>query len=217
MKIHVAIRICFLTVCAFAFQATFLQAQEEHTATDQALGKLLFANVARVYFAGPGHPANSDGSLGGLVADEKGELKVYERFICREFTDQAGGTIVREFHSYDRLGKIEQRPFAFAASKTDSTQSAQKAMPIEARPARSPESNRVRRERWVDSLAEQFQKAKERNANVAFLAAQQRYSGKVISVSAERGIVQLNDQDGLELWVVLAKVEALSLPKEEKR
>jgi len=75
--------------------------------TNPALGKLLFTDVARVYFAGPGHPANSDGTLGGLVAEDNSPISIYERFIVREATD-GEGRIYRTLHPYETLGVIEQ-------------------------------------------------------------------------------------------------------------
>lgn len=52
-----------------------------------ALGELLFTNVVAVHFVGPGHPANSDGTLGGLVLGDFAEMKIYERYIVRAVTD----------------------------------------------------------------------------------------------------------------------------------
>jgi hypothetical protein len=76
--------------------------------SEAALGKLLFSGVTRVYFIGPGHPANPDGSLGGLGADVGVPLTIYERFIVREVTDDEG-RIYRTLHPYVTLGIIEQR------------------------------------------------------------------------------------------------------------
>ena len=73
-----------------------------------ALGDLLFTDVVTVYFVGPGHPANPDGSLGGLVLGDYAQMKIYERYIVREITNSQGETF-RELHPYETLGKIEQR------------------------------------------------------------------------------------------------------------
>jgi hypothetical protein len=76
---------------------------------DAALGDLLFTDVVSVHFIGPGHPANSDGTLGGLVAGDDGtQMKIYQRFIVMEAADSEGRTY-RTLHAYETLGKIEQR------------------------------------------------------------------------------------------------------------
>lgn len=73
-----------------------------------ALGDLYFTDVVSVHFVGPGHPANPDGSLGGLVLGDYTQMKIYERYIVREATNSTGETF-RELHPYETLGKIEQR------------------------------------------------------------------------------------------------------------
>lgn len=73
------------------------------------LGDLLFTDVVSVHFIGPGHPANPDGSLGGLAAGDEGtEMRIYERYIIVDATD-ADGTTFRTLHAYETIGKIEQR------------------------------------------------------------------------------------------------------------
>lgn len=87
-----------------------------------ALGELLFTDVVSVHFVGPGHPANPDGSLGGLVLGDYAEMKIYERYIVREITNSRRETF-RELHPYETLGKIEQRfvsPGIKAKQKEDS-------------------------------------------------------------------------------------------------
>lgn len=85
-----------------------------------ALGDLLFTDVVSVYFVGPGHPANPDGSLGGLVLGDYAQMKIYERYIVREVTNSNGETF-RELHPYETLGKIEQRfvDYDVKAKQTD--------------------------------------------------------------------------------------------------
>lgn len=84
-----------------------VQAAVAATQVNPPLGKLLFTDVTRVYFTGPGHPANSDGTLGGLVAEDNSPMSIYERFIVREATDD-DGRIYRILHSYETIGTIEQ-------------------------------------------------------------------------------------------------------------
>ncbi len=83
------------------------QAAAAATQVNPALGRLLFTDVGRVYFIGPGHAANSNGTLGGLVAEDNSPMSIYERFIVREATDD-DGRIYRILHSYETLGTIEQ-------------------------------------------------------------------------------------------------------------
>ncbi len=76
---------------------------------DAALGDLLFTDVVWVHFTGPGHPANPDGSLGGLKAgDGNTTMKIYENYIAVE-TEMAGGGTYRVLHAYDVIGRIEQQ------------------------------------------------------------------------------------------------------------
>jgi len=76
---------------------------------DAALGDLLFTNVVWVHFTGPGHPANPDGSLGGLKAGGGNTtMKIYENYIAVE-TEMAGGGTYRVLHAYDMIGRIEQQ------------------------------------------------------------------------------------------------------------
>ena len=73
------------------------------------LGDLLFADVVSVHFIGPGHPANPDGSLGGLVAGDDGsQMSIYERCIVMN-SPAAAGTTLRTLHAYETLGRVEQR------------------------------------------------------------------------------------------------------------
>lgn len=83
--------------------------QTPSRSSSTVLGDLLFTDVVSVHFIGLGHPANPDGSLGGLAAGDDGtELRVYERYIVQDATD-ADGTTFRRLHAYDKIGKIEQR------------------------------------------------------------------------------------------------------------
>lgn len=181
--------------------------QERPAESDRALGKLLFTDVVRVHFTGPGHPANPDGSFGGLVADEQvGSIKIFERFICRDSAEVDGVTL-REFHAYDKLGKFQQL-------RTVNVRSAElNPSPVEgAQLILPPAPSHPHQEVGTDSLAEQFQKAKEADSGVIVFLSQQRFSGKVMGVSAERGIVHLKTQDGLDLFVAISRVEALLVP-----
>jgi hypothetical protein len=216
MKMHkaaCAVIVTALTIAvgtALAHEPTAENAQE----VDSALGKLLFTKVVRVDFVGPGFPANPDGSLGGLVADEKGvEMKIYENFICREFTDQTG-VIARELRAYEKLGRIEQRGQATAIGKRDAGQDHGDNTQWIVPPAQGDSEVSSSRpdsaqELGIRSLAEQFQKAKDKGSKIGFYASQGHFSGKVIEVNAERGIAHLKNEDGFDLFVRLARVEAL--------
>ena len=216
-RIKTASTFCaILLTGTFGLRPGFSLAQEPDSKTDCALGKLLFSNVACVYFRGPGFPANSDGTLGGFVSDGNGgQMKIYEKFICRECNDKAGATVVRELHSYDKLGKIEQRSAAavmsawYSGDANDVLPSGEKRNPeLIEQPSRSALQSEVE----FESLAQQFQKAKDKDVRVVISVSQQRYSGKVIRVSAEKGLVHLKDEDGFNLYIVLAKVDVLLIP-----
>jgi hypothetical protein len=73
-----------------------------------ALGDVLFTNVVAVHFVGPALPANPDGTLGGLGADDGITITIYEHYIAREAASHEG-TVHRTLYAYDKLGKIEQR------------------------------------------------------------------------------------------------------------
>jgi hypothetical protein len=76
---------------------------------DAVLGDLLFTDVVSVNFTGPGHPANPDGSLGGLVAGDDGtQIEIYERYIVAD-SPGADGTTLRTLHAYETLGRIQQQ------------------------------------------------------------------------------------------------------------
>ncbi|TWT57692.1 hypothetical protein KOR42_10560 [Thalassoglobus neptunius] len=81
-------------------------ASKEHSSV---LGDLLFTDVVSVHFIGPGHPANPDGSFGGLAAGDDGtQMRIYQRYIVLDATD-ADGTTFRTLHAYDQIGNIDQR------------------------------------------------------------------------------------------------------------
>jgi hypothetical protein len=70
-------------------------------------GKLLFNKVAKVQFTGPSLPTNSDGSFGGLAADDGKTLAIYERYIVLE--ERFGnGQVLRTVYPYDKLGQFQQ-------------------------------------------------------------------------------------------------------------
>jgi hypothetical protein len=74
-----------------------------------ALGDLLLTGRCVRTLHRSGHPANPDGSLGGLAAGDDGtEMRVYERYIVVDATD-ADGTTFRTLHAYETIGKMEQR------------------------------------------------------------------------------------------------------------
>jgi hypothetical protein len=113
----------FLGLFAYALSngaqtsATF---KPPHHATDEVLaspapphnsafGTKLFSNVTRVYFAGPSHPANSDGTFGGLCAeDAHSTITIYERYIVRDETNPGTRETFRTVYTYETLGKFEQ-------------------------------------------------------------------------------------------------------------
>lgn len=188
-----------------------LRAQDAEKAqpleSEPALGKLLFANVDRVHFTGPGHPANPDGSFGGLVDDEHGgSIKIFEHYICRE-SAEVNGVSLGEFHAYDKLGKFEQRRAASAAIAEPSPQPADGAQLIV-----PPAQPLPRQDAGPKSLAEQIQKAKDADANIVVALGHERYGGKVMGIDAERGIVHIKDREGFSMFVVLSKIDVLLLP-----
>lgn len=77
--------------------------------SDAAFGRKLFSHVTRAWFSGPSWSANSDGTLGGLVAEDEGSsITIYERYIVRE-TACPDQTIHRDVYAYETLGKFEQQ------------------------------------------------------------------------------------------------------------
>jgi hypothetical protein len=174
--------------------------------SELALGKLLFADVVSVHFTGPGHPANPDGSLGGLVADDHGgSIKIFEHYICRE-SAEVNGVSLGEFHAYDKLGKFEQRRAASAAIAELNPKPADGVQAI------APAQRLPRQDAGPKSLAEQIQKAKDANANIVVALGHERYSGKVMGIDVERGIVHIKDREGFSMFVVLSKIDVLLLP-----
>jgi hypothetical protein len=215
MHMHKAACLIVITALAIvagtslAHEPTAVKAQE----SDIALGKLLFTDVVRVDFSGPGVPANPDGSLGGWVPEDGGQMKIYENYICREFTDQTGNTS-REFRAYEKLGRIQQVRRATTIDKLKSSQDPGENLqwivpPGKGDSAASSSRTGSSQKSGIDSLAEQFQKAKAKGSAIAVYTSQGRFGGKVIDVNAEQGIVHLKNEDGFDLFVRLARVEAL--------
>lgn len=215
MKLRSTFGVAMLAMFGIAAGLGDLHAQdsgkERPLEFDLALGKLLFANVVRVHFTGPGHPANPDGSFGGLVADEiVGSIKIFEHYICRESAEVDGVTL-REFHAYDKLGRFEQLRAANVSSAELNPKPAEDAQLI-----LPPAPSRPHQEAAIDLLVEQFQKAKEAESIVVAFLSQQRFSGKVMGVSAERGIVHLKTQEGVDLFIAISKIEALGVPQSNR-
>jgi len=199
--------------------------------SEPALGKLLFADVVSVHFTGPGHPANPDGSFGGLAVDEHGgSIKIFQHYICRE-SAEVNGVSLRDFHAYDKLGQFEQRRAASAATAELNPKPADGVQVI-VPPAQSllgynevfrPSTDGAqliapsgqplpRQDAGPKSLAEQIQKAKDADANIVVALGHERYGGKVMCIDAERGIVHIKDREGFSMFVVLSKIDVLLLP-----
>lgn len=215
---NMRVTFCAITLAALGITVGWgvSQAQEPVSASahefDSARGKLLFTGVVRVEFSGPGHPANSDGSLGGIADEEySGSIAIYENYICRESAER-DGIILREYYAYDKLGKFVQRHGATVMgaeliNPMPLSEPAASPAPIAPNSQTFPHQN-VK----VESLVNHVQNAKGENSEIILYTSQHRFIGKVLEINAEHDIVKLKNQDGLDLFVALSKIEALQIP-----
>lgn len=110
MSVLLGVGLVIASGLLFAGDQFETQESERHPVSERStnpLGAELFADVISVHFIGPGHPANADGTLGGLVAEESSRMTIYEHYIVIDVIE--GETIQRTLHAYETLGRIVQR------------------------------------------------------------------------------------------------------------